>query len=101
MLNLDAKYLNIICPLLAQYVPDMTVWAYGSRVNGQAHESSDLDLVVINTLHPDKPQVELLALRQAFHDSHLPIRIDIHDWARLSEHFRAEIKQQYEVIRFY
>ncbi|WP_222842117.1 nucleotidyltransferase domain-containing protein [Endozoicomonas montiporae] len=31
--------------LLKMFIPDNKVWAYGSRVNGLATESSDLDLV--------------------------------------------------------
>ncbi len=26
---------------------DMEIWAYGSRVNGDAHNGSDLDLVIL------------------------------------------------------
>lgn len=32
--------------LLEIYLPDVVVWAYGSRVNGRSHDGSDLDLVL-------------------------------------------------------
>ncbi len=32
--------------LLDQYIPTVEAWAYGSRVNGEAHDASDLDLVL-------------------------------------------------------
>jgi len=32
--------------LLDQYIPSVEAWAYGSRVNGEAHDASDLDLVL-------------------------------------------------------
>ena len=30
--------------LLRKHVPDVEVWAYGSRVNGESHDGSDLVL---------------------------------------------------------
>lgn len=38
--------MNNFVALLGQHVPQAEVWAYGSRVNGGAHEGSDLDLVL-------------------------------------------------------
>ncbi len=32
--------------LLREHLPDVEVWAYGSRVNGRSHDGSDLDLVL-------------------------------------------------------
>ena len=29
-----------------KHVPGVEVWAYGSRVNGESHDGSDLDLVL-------------------------------------------------------
>jgi predicted nucleotidyltransferase len=98
MLDLEAKHLTIIRTLLTQYAPHMTVWAYGSRVNGQGHAGSDLDLVIINPHNPNEPQKKLTELREALHDSNLPMNVDIHDWARIPEDFRTEIQKQYAVV---
>lgn len=35
--------------LLADYLPNVTAWAYGSWIKGEAHEASDLDLVLRST----------------------------------------------------
>ena len=48
VLALDARHLRTLQTLLAQHTPQAQVWAYGSRVTGQAHEGSDLDLVLRN-----------------------------------------------------
>ncbi|MCY3777616.1 MAG: nucleotidyltransferase domain-containing protein, partial [Candidatus Aminicenantes bacterium] len=52
-LDLPIRYRNKLEALLREHVPDVEVWAYGSRVNGQSHEGSDLDLVLRSpTLEP-------------------------------------------------
>ncbi len=54
--------------LLADYLPEVNAWAYGSRVNGQAHDTSD---------------------------SNIPILVEARDWARLPESFYQEILRNY------
>jgi predicted nucleotidyltransferase len=48
--TLGAKpaHLKTLLQLLNEYTPEAEVWAYGSCVNGDAHECSDLDLVLRN-----------------------------------------------------
>jgi predicted nucleotidyltransferase len=98
MLDLKPKYLTIIRKLLSQYVLNMTVWAYGSRVNGQSHEGSDLDLVILDPHDFSRPQKNLEDLRAAFSESGLPILVDILDRARISVSFQEEIKKSHVVI---
>ena len=43
-LQLQPTHLHFLRGLLTHYTPDAEVWAYGSRVNGGCHETSDLDL---------------------------------------------------------
>ena len=79
--------------------PTAEVWAYGSRVTGQAHEASDLDLVVRGpSLQPVDAQ-RLHSLRILLEESNLPILVDVHDWAHLPERFHARILARYEVLR--
>jgi predicted nucleotidyltransferase len=98
MIDLKKKYLNIVRNILSQYAFNMIVWAYGSRVNGQSHEGSDLDLVISNPYDPLLPQENLNALRAAFNESELPIAVDILDWARLPLSFQNEIKKSYVIL---
>lgn len=72
------------------------VWAYGSRVQGDARKYSDLDLVV----RGDEPieQDVLFWLKEAFETSDLPFRVDILDWNRISDAFKDRILENYTVI---
>ena len=97
-LSLPPHYLRMVEALLSEHVPDAAVWAYGSRVNGQSHEGSDLDLVVRG---PDLEPlgVEFLDLVEALQESNIPILVQVHDWANLPERFHTEIEREYVVIR--
>lgn len=85
--------------ILAKHLPDVTVWAYGSRVNGDAHDASDLD-IVLRTSDLSAISVSALAnLREALSESNIPILIDIRDWARLPEAFHTEILRNYVELK--
>ena len=45
-LFLRPQYLKILTDIFESYCPEAEIWAYGSRVKGDAHEGSDLDMVV-------------------------------------------------------
>ena len=47
-LFLKPEYLKILFDIFADYCPEAEIWAYGSRIKDEAHEGSDLDLVVRN-----------------------------------------------------
>ena len=94
-LNLNPSHRAEVKSILNQQVPGIDVWAYGSRVNGRAHEMSDLDLVLRNQANPEKPVEHMASLKQAFKDSNLPILVDVMDWAYLPESYREEILRCY------
>jgi len=74
------------------------VWAYGSRVNGDAHEGSDLDLVI---RAPDLKKLPLnvfLDVKEKIRECNVPIVVQLFDWARLPESFHENIKAQHEVL---
>lgn len=84
--------------LLAEHLPEVTVWAYGSRVNGEAHDASDLDLVLRS---PDLSPIDFLRLgdfTDALRESNIPILIEARDWARLPASFHREIEKNYVVV---
>lgn len=81
--------------LLARYLPTVTVWAYGSRVNGDAHEASDLDIVLRSSDLSPIPAQELNAFLEAVRESNIPILIDARDWARLPASFHEVILRNY------
>ena len=74
------------------------VWAFGSRVNGDAHETSDLDLVVRNKNGEVMPIDSMQKLKQQIQDSNIPILVELFDWARLPENFQKNISSKFEVF---
>ena len=65
------------------------IFAYGSRVKGQARPYSDLDLLI---KAKQKLSIETLyKLKDAFEFSDLPFRVDVQDWYGMGESFKANI----------
>ena len=98
-LHLLPRHRERLEALLCEYLPDVEVWAYGSRVNGQSHDGSDLDLVLRGR---GLDEIELSApadFTQALHDSTIPFLVEARDWARLPERFHREIERAYVVLR--
>ncbi|MCF7978776.1 MAG: nucleotidyltransferase domain-containing protein [Chromatiaceae bacterium] len=98
-LHLPARYLAIVQDILRRYLPHAEVWAYGSRVNGDHYDASDLDLVVRQPDDLTRRQPNLDEVAAAFSDSDLPILVQIVDWARIPEAFREEIEAGYVVLQ--
>ena len=97
-LMLLPRHRRMVEDTLREHVPEAEVWAYGSRVNGRAHEASDLDLVVRGpALQP--LGAKLVRLVEAFRESKLPIIVQVCDWGRLPESFRREIAREYVVMQ--
>lgn len=96
--DLRQDWLASVRRILAEHLPEAEVVAYGSRVNGTAHEGSDLDLVARDRHNPLAPVQNLGAVREAFTESNLPILIDIMDWTKIPESFRDEIERTGIVI---
>lgn len=92
-LDLSAAHLAMVCDILKKHIPHYTVWAFGSRVTGNAKPYSDLDLAIIPLSSTDQP-LDLsvsAALTDDFSASDLPMKVDIVDWASTSESFRKII----------
>ena len=98
-LDLRPAHLAMLRALLQQYLPHVDVWAYGSRVNGDGHDASDLDLVVRQPLDLEQETPAVGKMREALSVSNLPIRVEIVDWARIPASFQREIEQAYVVVQ--
>lgn len=98
-LHLQSRHRQLIEKLADQHVPDIEMWAYGSRVNGQSHDGSDLDLVLRGPDLAETPTLQLAEFEEALNDSTLPFLVDVHDWARLPQSFHRQIERQYVVVR--
>jgi predicted nucleotidyltransferase len=98
-LHLPDAYRQMVQTVLHRHLPQAEVWAYGSRVNGDHHEASDLDLVVRQE-GDALTRIRLMdTLREAFSDSDLPLLVQVVDWAAIPESFRAEISHNYVVLQ--
>ncbi len=98
-LTMQPRHLAMLRLLLQQHLPHAEVWAYGSRVNGNGHEASDLDLVVRHPADLKKETSELWEMKEALVESNLPVRVDILDWAYIPDSFRHEIERAYVVVQ--
>ena len=98
-LDLQPKHLALLRQLLQRHLPQAEVWAYGSRVNGDGHEASDLDLVVRQSADLKQETNRLEDLRDALVESNLPIRVDVVDWARIPVTFHREIERAFVVVQ--
>ena len=81
--------------LMALHLPGVTERIYGSRVTGQAHAASDLDLALVAPNLQPIPAEQLERFRQAVNDSLIPILLDARDWARLPKDFHTEIEKSF------
>lgn len=81
--------------IIASYCPNAEIWAYGSRIKGDAHSGSDLDLVVKNFNSKD---ANIYELRELLTQSDIPFLVDIHEFDKLPESFKQEILNNYIVI---
>lgn len=96
-LNLSQQEWELVKRILNQFLPGLEVWAFGSRTNGKAKRYSDLDLAIIS--QQPLPLATMAALREAFDESDLPIKVDVVDWATTREPFRKIIAEKKVVVQ--
>ena len=89
--DLRPDHWAIVRDALRRHVPDREVLAFGSRATWTAKDYSDLDLAIMG----EEPLSlrAASALNEALVESDLPFRVDIVDWARVDDGFRAIIRR--------
>lgn len=97
MLQLEPHYLQIVKKILKDIIPKKHAVIFGSRVTNTFKPHSDIDICVMST----RPlSFKTLAdLREAFSESDLPMRVDIVDWASITQEFRTIIKAAFVEIQ--
>ena len=98
-LHLQPKHRRVLEALLREHLPDVEVWAYGSRVSGKSHDGSDLDLVLRGPDLKEIPIGQLGDFEEAVRESTIPFLVEAQDWARLPESFHREIERDHVVWR--
>ena len=96
--DLSERHRRVLEALLRDHLPDVEVWAYGSRVDGRGHEGSDLDLVLRGPGLKEIPADRLADFEDAVRESTIPFLVEARDWARLPERFHREIEREYVVV---
>jgi len=81
---------------LKLYIPEATVWAFGSRVKRSHRPASDLDLAVL--CDKEAAKKDLPKLNEVFAESDLPFKVQLLDFNRLPENMRENIKKNYVVL---
>ena len=96
-IDIHPDHWKIVQRILQEHVPDLEVWAFGSRAKGSAKEFSDLDLVVI-TDEPLPLDISA-ALNKAFPESDLPWKVDVVDWTSVGDGFKQVIERDKVVVK--
>ncbi|MGH8467942.1 MAG: restriction endonuclease subunit S [Gammaproteobacteria bacterium] len=97
LIDIRPDHWVIVADILRRHVPDREVWAFGSRAKWNDKEYSDLDLAVIGET-PLSLSVSA-ALSSDFSGSDLPFKVDVVDWATISESFRQIIERDKVVLQ--
>ena len=95
-LYLAPKYQRMLLEVLRLYVPDQTVWAFGSRATGKyLGRFSDLDLAVEKQFPPGV-RSDLL---EALDVSDLPIKVDLVELDCVDAAFAARIRPDFVPVQ--
>ena len=94
-LFIEQEYLQNLVSIFDDYCPNATIYAYGSRLNGDAHSGSDLDLAVKDF---GDDNCSLAELKEILSQSNIPFLVDILEFNLLPESFREEILKDNEII---
>lgn len=97
MIKLSEKELRLVKNILKNCASNYEVLVFGSRVNGNTHEHSDLDIALRGS---DKIDLLLLAdIKDEFQNSDLRFRVDIIDFNRISTEFQKVILSSYAILQ--
>ena len=97
-LDLPLKYKTMLKGIFQKHIPGVEVLVYGSRVNGQSHPASDLDLALKAPDLKQIPTKKLNALKEALVESSIPFLVEARDYALLPKSFHQEIEKNYIVL---
>lgn len=97
-LCLEKEHLEAVQRILGAHFAGLEVDAYGPRVTGvDLTPETTLNVAVVS----DKPipVEEMLNVEKAFADRGLPFRVDVIDWAKLTENMQKSIRKEHVVIQ--
>ena len=96
-IELKTSELDLVRKILADTIPDLEVWAFGSRVHRRKLKTfSDLDLVIFTQ---QGQLLDLGVLRENLTDSDLPFTVDVSSWTQLPDWLQHEILQEHVILQ--
>jgi len=96
-IRMEPRHWEIVSVILRSRIPGHDVWAFGSRVAGNAKPYSDLDLAVAGDTPVPFPTLALLSAD--FEESRLPFKVDVVDLASVSRSFRQRIESNCMLVQ--
>ncbi len=97
-MEVDIDSLEALISIIRQAIPEFEVWVFGSRVNGDHHETSDIDLVILgqgDMLDLDR----IIDLRIDLDESDIPYLVDVVQFDYLNERMQDHIKKSHLVLQ--
>ena len=91
MLDLDQRHINFIKENIWAEIPNVEIYIFGSRTQGNALEYSDVDIALKNEVKI--PIETILKLKVKFENSTFPYKVDIVDLKNLKDKFRGIIEK--------
>ncbi len=99
MIDIRDKDHKSLCNIANEcFTKPIEIWAYGSRINGESHDVSDLDIVVRTADFIPLAINELIDFKEQLQASNIPIIIQVMDWNRIPQSFHHNILKNHEVI---
>lgn len=86
-LYIKEQHLKMLIEIFDSFCPGVEVLAYGSRIDGTAHDGSDLDLAVKNF----DTTKSFYKLKNLLTESNIPFLVDINIFETLPQSFQDEI----------
>lgn len=96
LIDVRPDLLEITQDILHEFLSDCTVYAFGSRANWTAKDTSDLDLCVKGKKAIPLALIE--KVKDAFSLSKIPYKVDVVDYHRISESFRKLIEPDLKIV---
>ena len=94
---IPSDWLEMVCNILDQYVPEREVRAFGSRVTGGNRPFSDLDIAICGT-EPLEDSV-VFQIGDALEESDLPINVDVVNLQQAGQHIVDAVRHRSIVIQ--
>lgn len=89
VLDLNESDAVLVRSILQQFVPNESVYVFGSRATGRTRYLSDLDLLLDRSEPLDRATMR--ELLDAFDESDLPIEVDVVDLSTVTDTFRRRV----------